>query len=312
MYFATRSPRAGAPLFICPAFTATARSEIVVSSVSPLRWLTIVVYPALCASSIVSKVSVSVPIWLTFTSIELPTPSSMPRVSILGFVTNRSSPTSCSLLPSFSVSVAQPSQSPSSRPSSMRKDRVLVREVCVVVDHLLAGESLAFAGEFVGAVVVELGGSRVEGEADLVSKRVAAPLDGLGDKTERRAVALEVRGETTLIPDAAGEAFLAEQLLEYLVDLRDGAKRLGVGVEPEGHDHELLKVHVVRGVLSTVHNIAARNRQSMGPRASQITIKRERRRLRRGFRGRQGYTQQGVRAEATFIVRAVSLDHGEV
>ena len=37
LYFATRSERAGAPVLIWPAFVATARSAIVVSSVSPER-----------------------------------------------------------------------------------------------------------------------------------------------------------------------------------------------------------------------------------------------------------------------------------
>ena len=37
LYLATRSERAGAPVLICPALTATARSAIVVSSVSPER-----------------------------------------------------------------------------------------------------------------------------------------------------------------------------------------------------------------------------------------------------------------------------------
>ena len=39
LYFATRSERAGAPVLICPHPVATARSAIVVSSVSPERWL---------------------------------------------------------------------------------------------------------------------------------------------------------------------------------------------------------------------------------------------------------------------------------
>ena len=37
LYFATRSVRDGAPVLIWPAFVATARSAIVVSSVSPER-----------------------------------------------------------------------------------------------------------------------------------------------------------------------------------------------------------------------------------------------------------------------------------
>ena len=39
LYLATRSERDGAPVLIWPALTATARSAIDVSSVSPLRWL---------------------------------------------------------------------------------------------------------------------------------------------------------------------------------------------------------------------------------------------------------------------------------
>ena len=46
------------------------------------------------ASWIASRVSVSVPIWLTLIRIELATPSSMPLARIAGLVTNRSSPTS--------------------------------------------------------------------------------------------------------------------------------------------------------------------------------------------------------------------------
>ena len=69
--------------------------------------------------AIVSSVSVSVPIWFTFTRIELATCSRMPRDRRSTFVTNRSSPTICSFAPSFRVSAAQPSQSSSASPSSM-------------------------------------------------------------------------------------------------------------------------------------------------------------------------------------------------
>ena len=41
LYFAIRSVRDMEPVFIWPAFVATAKSAIVVSSVSPLRWETI-------------------------------------------------------------------------------------------------------------------------------------------------------------------------------------------------------------------------------------------------------------------------------
>ena len=49
---------------------ATARSEIVVSGVSPERCDTIEVKPFFVASSIASRVSETVPIWLSLTSSE--------------------------------------------------------------------------------------------------------------------------------------------------------------------------------------------------------------------------------------------------
>ncbi len=89
-----------------------------VSSVSPDRCEMIAVYPLRRASSMASSVSEIVPIWFTFTRMEFATPSLMPRCSIFVLVTNRSSPTSCTLRPIFSVNRRQPVQSFSSRPSS--------------------------------------------------------------------------------------------------------------------------------------------------------------------------------------------------
>ncbi len=51
--------------------------------------------------------------------IALAAPSSMPFFRRAVFVTNRSSPTSWTFLPRRSVSLTQPSQSSSARPSSM-------------------------------------------------------------------------------------------------------------------------------------------------------------------------------------------------
>src|SRR5262249_16066201 len=118
LYFATRSVRDGAPVLICPTPVETARSAIVVSSVSPERCDITHPYPCERASSIVSSVSVSVPIWLTLGRIAFATPSSRPRWSRSTFVTKRSSPTSCSRDPSSRVSSSHPRQSSSASPSS--------------------------------------------------------------------------------------------------------------------------------------------------------------------------------------------------
>ena len=116
---ATRSERDGAPVLICPAFVATARSAMVVSSVSPERWLKMLAQPAPRARVIASRVSVRVPIWFGFTSSALAAPASMARSMRWVFVTSRSSPTICTLPPMRAVSASQPIQSSSARPSSM-------------------------------------------------------------------------------------------------------------------------------------------------------------------------------------------------
>ncbi|CPU65606.1 Uncharacterised protein [Mycobacteroides abscessus] len=119
LYLLMRSPRAGAPVLIWPAFVATDRSAIVVSSVSPERCDTIAVKPLRCASSTASSVSVSVPIWLSFTRSEFAALSSMPFARRSGLVTNRSSPTICTRSPTSATSCDQLSHSSSDSGSSM-------------------------------------------------------------------------------------------------------------------------------------------------------------------------------------------------
>src|SRR5271168_1220990 len=119
LYFATRSDRLAEPVLIWPALVATAMSAMVASSVSPERWLMIALYLLRWAIWTESRVSVRVPIWLTLTRMLLPIDSSMPFLSRLVLVTNRSSPTSWTVSPMASVRSFQPSQSSSEQPSSI-------------------------------------------------------------------------------------------------------------------------------------------------------------------------------------------------
>ena len=119
MYFATRSDRAGAPVLICPHPVATARSAIVVSSVSPDRCDIMHRYPELCANVTASNVSDNVPIWFTFTNNAFAAPRVIPSSIRSGFVTNKSSPTICTRDPNCEVNAIQPSQSSSASGSSI-------------------------------------------------------------------------------------------------------------------------------------------------------------------------------------------------
>src|SRR6516225_1949896 len=118
LYLATRSVRAGAPVLSWPQLVATARSAMVVSSVSPDRWLIMQANPLRWARVTASRVSVTVPIWFSLTSSAFAACSAIPRRSRSGLVTKMSSPTICTWSPSSAVSAVQPAQSSSASGSS--------------------------------------------------------------------------------------------------------------------------------------------------------------------------------------------------
>jgi len=85
------------------------RSEMKLSTVSPPGCDTRRLFEFLYASSIVLRVSLTVPIWFSFISIAFPTHFWMPFVNISLLVQNRSSPTISIFFPSFVVILYQES-----------------------------------------------------------------------------------------------------------------------------------------------------------------------------------------------------------
>ena len=76
--------------------------------------------PAIITQAMACSVSVTVPIWLSLISAELPMCRAMARVMMAGLVQKMSSPTSSVVAPRRVVSAIQPSSSSSPRPSSIR------------------------------------------------------------------------------------------------------------------------------------------------------------------------------------------------
>ena len=119
MYLATLSDLANDPVFIWFEHVATAKSEMKVSSVSPERWEIIVFNWFSWANSIVSNVSLTVPIWFNLIKIAFADFSLIPFFSLFLFVTKRSSPTIWTLLPIKSVKLDHEFQSSSKKGSSI-------------------------------------------------------------------------------------------------------------------------------------------------------------------------------------------------
>ena len=212
--------------------------------------------------------------WLkSLTSRELAAPSLMPLARRAGLVTSRSSPTNCRRSPSLAVMAAQ------SSPAFLERildgdDRVLVDEVLVEVEHVAGFTVVAFEVVLAGLLVVELGGSHVEADADLLARLVAGGGDGVHDVLEGVLVGLHLRGEAALVAEAGVQALLLQDVLQGVVDLDASVQSLAVGVEAVRGDHVLLDVGGEVSVSATVHDVHVRDRQDVAVGAADVAVQR--------------------------------------
>ena len=142
---------------------------------------------------------------------------------------------------------------------------------------------------------------------------VAGLVDGLQDDAERLLVGPEVGREAALIAHGGGEAALGENLLQMVEHLGAIAQRLAEARRADGQDHELLDVEAVvgmRAAVDDVHHRHGHHRLAPGGEAlREVAVERQPRIARRGMGGRERDGEDGIGAEATFVLGAVELDH---
>ena len=114
--------------------------------------------------------------------------------------------------------------------------------------------------------------------------------------------------EAALVADAGAEAAGAQHLLERVVGLDPGAERLGEGLEPERHEHELLDVDVVVGVGAAVQDVELGHRQDGRGRAAQVGVERQAGGAGRRLGDRERGAQDGVGPQPLLRGGAVQVD----
>ena len=175
-----------------------------------------------------SSVSVSVPIWFTFTRIEFATPISMPFVRRAVLVTNKI------VADQLRVRAHRVGQQLPAGPIVFRhavfngNDRVLPAPVGPVLHHLLAGApALVGLLENVLAVLIELARGRIERDADLLAGLVTGLRDGFEHHFERFVVRFQIRRETAFVADRGRIAALLQHALQGMEHLDAHAQRFG-------------------------------------------------------------------------------------
>jgi hypothetical protein len=112
----------------------------------------------------------------------------------------------------------------------------------------------------VGAVSVELAGGRVHRQRDAVA--AGAVPDGLDRGNEQREHVFgsgDVGGEPALVAEAGRVSGIGQLPLQYGVDLRTGADRLGDAGARRAGQHKLLKVEIVGRVHAAVDDVEVRD-----------------------------------------------------
>ena len=113
-------------------------------------------------------------------------------------------------------------------------------------------------------------------------------------------------------PWPGGVALVVEDRPQRPEDLGAGAERLRVRLEADRHDHELLEVRGVLGVLAAVEDVEHRDRQDPGADAAEVAVERQVVRRRRRVGAGERHAEDRVGPERALVGRPVDVDEGGV
>ena len=182
-----------------------------------------------------------------------------------------------------------------------RADGILRSPVGEEANHVGTGQLLAIDGVGLGLGIVELGGSDVERDEDLFACGVTGLRDGFHDQVERFLVAAEVGSKAAFVAHGRVELAAAEHFLQVMEDFDAGPQAVAERLKAERHDHELLHIDRVVGVLSTVDDVHHRCWKDMRTCATEVTIQWQLNACRSGFGGCQRNTEQRVGPQAALV-----------
>ncbi len=195
-------------------------------------------------------------------------------------------------------------------------DRVALGQASQVVSKTGRIEYLAFASQIVVAVFVELAGSAVQCQSNVITQGIASIGNGFGDGSQRIFVGRQVRRKATFITHGSVQAARLQNRLEVVENFSAHAQCIGEVLGANRLNHELLNVDVVVGVLTTVDDVHHRHRHGVDAggavQVGDVRVQRHALGLCSSLGSSQGNSQDGVGAQSSLVLGAVQLDHRAV
>ncbi len=193
-----------------------------------------------------------------------------------------------------------------------RDDRIALDQLGVVFDHALGIQGLLLAGQHIFAVLEEFGRGAVQRQGDFLARLVAGILDRLHHEVERLVGAFQRRREAAFIADIGVVAGGLQSRLQRMEHFGAHANGVGDRRRRHRHDHEFLDVDRIVGMRAAIDDVHHRHRQNMRIGVADIAPQRHAGLFGGGLGDGERHAEDGVGAQAAFVLGAVQFDHGTV
>src|SRR5690554_6073479 len=195
-------------------------------------------------------------------------------------------------------------------------NRVTLTQACQVIGEAFGIKALAFTRQLILTVFVEFRRGTIQRQGHIFAQLIASVFNSLLDRSQGRFVGRQVRRKTTLVAHRCVQALRLQHFLQAVEDFRADTQSLCKALHSNRLNHELLDVHVVIRVLTTVQDVHHRYRHGeFAGRAVDISNVRIQRLLQRNSSrlGRcKGDGQNGVGAQVGLVLGAVQIQHNLV
>src|SRR5690554_4495583 len=195
-------------------------------------------------------------------------------------------------------------------------NRITLTQACQVIGEAFRIKALAFARQLILTVFVELGRGTIQRQGYVFAQFIASVFNSLLDRSQGRFIGRQVRRKTTLVAHRCVQALRLQHFLQTVEDLGAYTQSLCKALHSNRLNHELLDVHDVIRVLTTVQDVHHRYRHGeFAGSAVDISNVRIQRLLQRNSSrlGRcKGDCQNSVGAQVGLVLGAVQIQHNLV
>ena len=187
-------------------------------------------------------------------------------------------------------------------------DGIFSAQICQIINHFITGLYEAFACQIIFAILIELAAGNVQSNHNILTGFIACFFHSLQNYINSFSIAAQVGSKAALITQSSAKALGFQKCLQVMINLCVHAQAFAKGFCTYGHNHELLDIHVVISVLTTVQNVHHGHGQLLRSYAAKIQVQGQTYGRSSGFSHSHGYTQNSICAQTALVRSAIQTN----